>query len=86
MTYTGEIAQDGIIRYKKNSFRTVFIGYSDWEYESGSTFDGGNMPQLQPYMFEPMRTVAEGEMTYNKDSEDDDDRFGTFDLLVRIAI
>ena len=43
------------------------------------------MPQLQQYMFEPMRTVAEGEMTYAKDSEDDDDRFGTFDLLVRIA-
>ena len=43
------------------------------------------MPQLQPYMFEPMRAVAEGGMTYADDSEDDDDHFGTFDLLVRIA-
>ena len=34
------------------------------------------MPQLQPYMFEPMRAVAEGEMAYAEDSEDDDVRFG----------
>ena len=57
-------------------FRTVPSGYSDWEYESGSPFDSGNMPQLQPYMFEPMRAVAEGEMAYAEDSEGDDDRFG----------
>ena len=37
------------------------------------------MPQLQPYMFEPMRAVAEGEMAYAEDSEGDDDRFRNFD-------
>ena len=64
---------------QKNSFRTVSSGNSDWEDESGSTFDGGNMPQLQPYMFEPMTKVAEGEMAYAEDSEDHYDRFGNFD-------
>ena len=37
------------------------------------------MPQLQPYMFEPMTKVAEGEMAYAEDSEDHYDRFGNFD-------
>ena len=37
------------------------------------------MPKLQPYMFEPMRAVAEGEMAYAEDREGDDDRFGNFD-------
>ena len=63
----------------KSLFCTVPSSYSDWEYESDSTFDGGNMPQLQPYMFEPMRASAEGEMAYAEDSEGGDGRFGNFD-------
>ena len=29
------------------------------------------MPQLQPYMFDPRRAVAEGEMACAEDNEDD---------------
>ena len=63
----------------ENSFRTASSGYSDWEYESASTFNGRNMPQLQPYMFESRKAVAEKEMACAEDSEDDDDRFANLD-------
>ena len=51
----------------ENSFRTASSGYSDWEYESASTFNGGNMPQLPPYMFDPWKAVAEKEMACAED-------------------
>ena len=66
----------------ENSFRAASSGYSDWEYEAALTFNGGNMPQLKPYMFEPMRAVAEREMAFPEDSEDDDDRFANLDWHV----
>ena len=58
---------------------TASSGYSDWEYESASTFNGENMSQLKPYIFDPRRTVAEREMACAEDSDDDDDRFANLD-------
>ena len=40
------------------------------------------MPQLQPYMFDPRKAVAEREMACAEDNEDDDDRFANLDWHV----
>ena len=67
----------------ENTFRTASSGYSDWEYESASTFNDGNMPQLQPYMFDPRKAVVEKELACAEDSEDDDDRFANLDWHIK---
>ena len=65
----------------EDSFYTA-SSYSESEYESDSTSDGGNVPQIQPYMFEPRRAVAEREEMAGADGEEDDDRLGNLDWYV----
>ena len=67
----------------ENSFYTASSSYSESEYESDSTSDGRNVPQIQPYMFEPKRAVADREMASAEDSEGDDDRLGNLDWYVQ---
>eukprot|EP00795_Rhopilema_esculentum_P011006 gene11006-19846_t len=63
----------------ESSYRTASSGCSESEYESDSTSGGGNVPHIQPYMFEPKRAVAEKELAGVEDGEDDDGRFGNSD-------
>ena len=65
----------------ENSFHTASSGYPDWEYESASAFNGGNMSQLQPYLFDPRKTIAERWLV-TKVVKMFDDRFANLDWHV----
>ena len=66
----------------EDSFHTASTSYSESEYDSDSTSNDGNGPQIRPYMFEPRRAVVEREMADDADGEDGDDRLGNLDWYV----